>query len=227
MYRRWPARLGRVEICPLQLPGRENRVRQAHYGTYEALAEQLAEALPPYLDRPYGFFGHCGGVLPGFETALALVERGQPAPAHFFVSSQVAPHEGPYGRFLRLSRAELGAEIRGLLRATSGGEPMPELIELYLEVLIADVEANKRYRKPAPVRLPCPITVVGWTGDAEVSPGLMGGWSACGEARFLLLEGDHYAFLGPPEPLLVELRRDMERAVARSAARAAAPGSPG
>ena len=34
-----------MEICLIQLPGRENRVREPHYGTYEELAVQLAESL--------------------------------------------------------------------------------------------------------------------------------------------------------------------------------------
>ncbi|MFD0382099.1 thioesterase II family protein [Streptomyces stramineus] len=65
---------------PDPAPGRENRLREPHYGTYEELAEQLVEALLPHFDRPFAFFGHCGGALPGFATALLLARSGLPTP---------------------------------------------------------------------------------------------------------------------------------------------------
>ena len=215
MYRHWPENIGPIEICPLQLPGRENRTREPHYGTYEQLANRLVDVLPPFLDRPYAFFGHCGGVLPGFETVLRLLERGQPAPMHFFVSSQVAPHEGPYGRFLQLSRQELAQELHKMLREMTGEEIMPEMVEFLLEILIADVKANKQYHKSAPIRLPCPITAFGWSHDTEVDPQLMGGWQDCGQTRFQVLAGEHFSFLSLPDHLKAEIRHDMEVGLAR------------
>src|SRR6266545_2952434 len=98
MYRNWPRFLGDIEICRVQPPGRENRTREAAYETYEQLADDLAEVLLPYLDRPFAFFGHCGSALPGYETTVRLLQRGYPMPLRLFVSSQAAPHQGPTGR---------------------------------------------------------------------------------------------------------------------------------
>lgn len=110
-----------------------------------------------------------GGVLPAFEVAVRIAERGLREPAYFVASSQVAPHEGPHGRFLDLSDQQLAEEIRTLLRATRpDAEPMPEMIELIQEVLVADVEANRRYRKPTAVALGCPILAIGWDRNVEV-----------------------------------------------------------
>src|SRR5262245_61029676 len=80
MYHRWPRRIGSIEVCLIQRPARENRIREPHYETYEALASALADYLPPYLDKPFGFFGHCGGALPGVELAHQLHAAGLPAP---------------------------------------------------------------------------------------------------------------------------------------------------
>lgn len=215
MYGTWPERIGVAEVCLVQPPGRENRLREPHYGSYEALAEQLVDALLPHLDRPFAFFGHCGGALPGFATALLLAERGLPTPARVFVSSQVAPHDGPYGRFLSMTDDELMVELAELTRAM-GGQPHPDLIKLGVSVLRADVEANKAYRLDEPVRLPSGFTVIGWSGDKEVAPELMGGWAeyaAPGAVRFVTLPGSHYEFLSAPRPLLDEMAADMARAV--------------
>jgi len=75
MYRAWPRWVGSVEIVPLQLPGRENRMREPHYGTYEKLASALVADIGPYLDRPYALFGHCGGALPAAEPRCNLRRR--------------------------------------------------------------------------------------------------------------------------------------------------------
>ena len=200
MYRQWPTELDGVEVCPVQLPGRENRMREPAPTTYESLADDLAEALHPYLDRPYALFGHCGSALAAYETAVRLTQRGHPAPARLFVSSEVAPQDGPYGRFLELTDDELAVELVELV-AELGGTLEPSLLALYLGVLRGDVDMNTRYRVPDPVRLPSRITAIGWTEDTGIPPSLMSGWSACGDTDFQLLEGGHYRFIEAPEEL--------------------------
>lgn len=201
MYRRWPDSAGGVDLCPIQLPGRENRMREAAHTTYESLADALAEALAPHLDRPYALFGHCGSALAAYETSVRLVQRGHPQPAALFVSSEVAPQDGPYGRFLEMTDAELAGELRKLMLEL-GGEPHPELMDMLVGVLRIDVDANKQYFVPDPVVLPCPVVAIGWRGDDGVVPSLMSGWTRCGKTTFELLDGDHYSFLDAPEPLL-------------------------
>jgi surfactin synthase thioesterase subunit len=208
MFRQWPRHLGDVEICPVQLPGRENRIGEAPYSSYEQLADDLVDALAPYLDRPFAFFGHCGSALPGYEATVRLAERGLPAPARLFVSSQVAPHRGPHGRFLQMTDDELGAEVRALIREL-GGDPRPDLVALSLSILRADVETNKRYRKDAPVRVDCPITALGWSDDVEVDYRLMDSWADCGDTTFRLLTGPHYRFMEAPEELLDAFEADV------------------
>jgi surfactin synthase thioesterase subunit len=212
IYRSWPQYVGAVEVCPVQPPGRETRMREPTFASYEALADGLIDALEPYLDRPFALFGHCGSALPCYEAAVRLAARGGPVPARLFVSSQVAPHHGPRGRFLRMSDAELAGELESLIRHM-GGTVVPDLLDLYLEVLRGDVDANRRYRPAAPVRLPCPITAIGWEDDREVAHGEMGGWSDCGETTFRTFPGDHYRFLRAPAELLAAIREDMDAAV--------------
>ncbi len=215
MYHRWPRLVGVSEVCLIQLPARESRMRDPHHGTYEALAEPLAEALLPLLDRPFGFFGHCTGVMPGFVTALHLMRHDLPVPDRLFVSSQVAPHDGPSSRFLRMTDAELGEELAGLMR-TMGSEPHPALIEMALGVLRADVEADRAYRPPGPVRLPSTVHAIGWDSDREVRPEQMGGWREYAEpGRFedTVLPGEHYDFLTGPAALLDVIAGGMKQAL--------------
>lgn len=209
MYHRWPRRIGQVEVCLIQPPARENRIREPHYGTYQEMAAALVDYLPPYLDKPFGFFGHCGGALPGVELTLQLAAAGLPLPRRIFISSQVAPHDGPYGRFLSLRRDELTEELARLVTGM-GGTPNPRLLELGLDLLEMDIEANRRYRVSEPQPLPCGITVIGWTEDQEIPMDLMGGWRVLSsDCRFVLLDGKHYDFLGAPAHLLAEIEQDL------------------
>jgi surfactin synthase thioesterase subunit len=209
MYRAWPERLGPVEFVRLQLPWRENRMREEHFGTYEQLASDLVPAIADYLDRPYGVFGHCGGALPAFETVLRAEAEGLRAPARCFMSSQVAPQDGPYGRYLGLTEEGLRGELTKLLSALGADNPSPDLLDLFLEVLQADLEANKRYYKAEPTKISCPITLIGWDNDDEVPPDVMTGWEAWAPVEKHLLQGTHYTFLEAPPALQELLRRDL------------------
>lgn len=209
MFERWPRRFGDVEICPIQPPARQNRIREPHYGTYERLAGQTIDDLLPYLDRPFAFFGHCSGALPGVEAARQLAAAGLPLPRRVFVSAQVAPHDGPYGSLLDVDRAGLRRKLVDLI-TMMGGTPSDALLDLGLDLLVRDVEANKRYVVPAPLDLPCGVTAIAWNADREIPLSLMGGWHAVTEdCRLVLLEGEHFDFLTAPAALRDLIARDL------------------
>jgi surfactin synthase thioesterase subunit len=157
--------------------------------------------LEAHLDVPFAFFGHCSSALAAYEVSAELVRTGMPVPARLFVSSQIAPQDGPAGRFLTMDDADLGAELAKLI-SELGGRSDPELLELYAEVMRADVDANKRYVMPDPPRLPCPITAIGWSADHDVPYSTMDGWRRCGDLASVVLDGGHHRFLTGPEALL-------------------------
>ncbi|MEV6632797.1 thioesterase domain-containing protein [Actinoplanes sp. NPDC051470] len=202
MFSSWPHQVDDVEICPVQLPARENRFREPHFGTYEELAQALVDPLLPYLDRPFAFFGHCAGALPAFEVARRLHQEGLPAPRALIVSAQVAPHDCPFDRYLGLGDDQLIEELAALTRSR-GGEPHPLVLGMMLDVLRQDLESNRVYRRAEPVILPSRVVVLHWAADAEIRPEQMHGWSAYGDqVSYEVLDGGHFAFLDAPDPLL-------------------------
>jgi len=50
-----------IEVCPVQIPGRENRLSEPPYLDSEALIEETALAMAGSLDLPYAIFGHSMG----------------------------------------------------------------------------------------------------------------------------------------------------------------------
>ena len=212
MYNQWPNRVGGIEICLVQPPARQNRIGEPHYGTYQALAETFIDEMMPHLDRPFGFFGHCGGALPGVEVTRQLAGAGLPVPRRVFVSAQVAPHDGPYGRLLELDSAGLAEDLRKMI-VSLGGVPTPELVEMGLDLLVQDIEANKRYLVAEPMRLPVGVTAIGWSEDVEIPIDLMGGWArtTTADIRTTVLDGGHFEFLRAPAALLAEFEHGLAR----------------
>lgn len=199
----WPEAIGGAEVCPVQFPGRENRLAEPHYGTYESLAAALLEPLEPLLASPFAFFGHCAGALPAFESAVLLAERGLPGPECVFVSGQPAPHDASRDRMLSMAEPELRAELEAVLRGR-GLEPRRDMVDIGLSVLLGDLSAARAYRRTEPVALGCPVVVLHWRDDPDVGPEELQGWRRYSDTvEFQVVDGGHHDFMNAPE----ELRR--------------------
>ncbi|MCX4409344.1 thioesterase II family protein [Streptomyces sp. NPDC059837] len=198
----WPAAIDDVEVSPVQFPGRENRLGHPHYDTYENLAAGLVGPLEPLLDRPFAFFGHCAGALPAYESVLRLAELGLPGPDCLFVSGQPAPHDASRDRMLTMTEPELRAELESFIRGR-GMEPRPDMIDMGMVVLLRDHAAAGAYRRVEPVAVPCPIVVLHWRDDPDVSLDELQGWRGYADSvEFRVVDGGHYDFMDAPDELL-------------------------
>lgn len=198
----WPAAVADAEVCPIQFPGRENRLAEPHYGTYENLAAELTGPLTPRLDRPFALFGHCAGALPAYETAVRLTERGLPRPERLFVSGQAAPHDASYDRMLTMTDDELRAELESVVRGR-GIAPRPDMIELGMSVLRRDLAAARAYRRPEPVPAGCPIVVLHWRDDPDLGLDRLQGWRRYADSvEFHVIDGRPHDFMNAPGELL-------------------------
>ncbi|MGW0568877.1 thioesterase II family protein [Streptomyces tauricus] len=197
----WPAAIDDVEVCSVQFPGRENRLAEPHYGTYENLAADLAGALAPLLDRPFAFFGHCAGALPAFETVLRLADMGLPGPDCLIVSGLPAPHDASRDRMLTMTEPELRALLMSVMRGR-GIEPRPDMTDLGMRVLLRDLAAARAYRRVEPVAVPCRIVVLHWRDDPDVSLDDLEGWRRYADSVDLqAVDGGLHDFIDAPEEL--------------------------
>jgi surfactin synthase thioesterase subunit len=206
----WPSRRDGVEFLPVELPGRVARFAESMPQTFPELARDMIGGLARFLDVPFAFFGHCWSAQIAYEATAQLQAAGGPTAARLFVSSQLAPQDGPVGRMLHMSDAELADELAATIR-DQGNEPYPELVALYVKVLRGDIEMSRRYLVPRPVRLACPITVIGWSDDREVRPEEMAGWPSCGEVTVETFAGHHLRFIDAPPELLATLCAGLPR----------------
>ncbi|MEM1395094.1 MAG: thioesterase domain-containing protein, partial [Cyanobacteria bacterium P01_H01_bin.150] len=73
VFRTWAASLPKnIEICPVELPGRGMQMKSPPFTRMEALVNEIASILLPYLDKPFAFFGHSMGGMVSFELARHL-----------------------------------------------------------------------------------------------------------------------------------------------------------
>jgi len=195
-----------VEVCPVQLPGRENRIAEPAFDRLPPLVEALADAVDSLLTLPFALFGHSNGALIGFELARTLRARGRTGPVHLFASGRRAPdlpsaiaptHHLPDAEFLDSLQA-LGGLPAALLEHR-------ELLSLLLPTLRADVSIHETYafREEAP--LECPLTAYGGLTDPRVSPEQLQAWSRHTRGPFVarLFPGGHF--------FLQEVRADFLR----------------
>jgi surfactin synthase thioesterase subunit/3-oxoacyl-(acyl-carrier-protein) synthase/acyl carrier protein len=76
-----------IEVCPIQLPGRENRLNEMPISEMKGLIKTLISELRPYLNVPFLFFGHSMGALIAYELTRELKKQNLPLPMHLFVSA--------------------------------------------------------------------------------------------------------------------------------------------
>ncbi len=195
-----------IEVCPVQLPGRENRVREQLFTQLLPLVETLASALRPSLNTPFAFFGHSMGALISFELARQLRRQGAPEPIHLFVSSRPAPqlpdlepiHQLPEAAFV----TELWSRYNGLPEVLLHNS---ELMKLFLPVLQADFAIFETYVYTTEASLDCPISAFGGLQDSTVSQEDLLAWrhQTCKSFTLQMFSGDHF-FLQDARTLLLQ-----------------------
>jgi medium-chain acyl-[acyl-carrier-protein] hydrolase len=196
-----------IEPLVVQMPGRENRLREAPFRNVAPLVSILAGELHPWLDRPFALFGYSLGALLAFELARGLRARGAPAPVRLFVAARRAPQlADPDPALSRLPDAVFAAA----LQQRFGGIPQaiwenPELLALFLPTLRADMALGDEHTYVPEQPLDCPISAIGGSADPHVSRGDLEAWQAqtSGPLKLHILPGGHF-FLQTSRPALCQ-----------------------
>ncbi|MEU2612184.1 thioesterase domain-containing protein [Micromonospora sp. NPDC007271] len=229
VFRRWQEGIGPdVEVLPVQLPGRENRITEdARFDIAD-----VAAAIAVHADRPYAIYGHSMGGRVGFEVVRELRRTGAPLPVRLYVGGARAPHVTAASLFDGLSRVDDEELLRRL--GDGGGLPAellehPELVELLLPLLRADFGRVDSYRYVPGEPLPVPIVAFSGRHDRAVTREHSAAWAEHSAAGFTLheIDGGHFFLQDQLPELLAVLRTDLAAARTGAASPAAAPSAPG
>lgn len=216
IFRTWSFDLPEVvQVCPVQLPGREERLSEEPFSRWQELVWVLADVLNPHLDDlPFIFFGHSMGALISFEVARRLRRRGYPQPVRLYVSGWRAPHlPDPDPPVHRLPDIEFVEELRRLEGTPELVLEHEEMMKLLLPTLRADFAMCETYSYLPEPPLACPIVAIGGTEDNEVSRDELEAWREQTGQNFSLwiLPGGHFFIHDARKQLLAMLREDLSK----------------
>ena len=176
--RLWPAGLpGEVEVCAVQLPGRENRITEPLISAIDKLVPVVCDALIAYCDPPFAFFGHSTGALVAFELSRELRRRSAPLPCHLLVSGSRAPHIPEPRPLHQLPETEFLRELKRFSGTPEAVLQSKELMQIYIPILRADLALEEAYQHRVESPLDIPISAFGGTMDKEAATDVLDPWA--------------------------------------------------
>lgn len=196
-YRTWSGALGpEVEVHAVQLPGRENRLREPLLTSMAEAVDRLTPVLEARIDRPFAIYGHSLGGLLGYEVAVRL-QKGGRVPSLLAVSGRRAPqlpaepplvHQYSDDGLVEYMRAA-GGTPEAILRE-------PEMLALLLPVLRADITMLET-NPPRTTPLDCDILAFRGTSDRLANHEDVERWREVTSGQFGFHEFDAGHFFAP------------------------------
>ncbi len=221
VFRTWPDFFydEQIEICMVQLPGREQRMMDQLQDDFYILVQALLNGIKqPFLtdNVPYAIYGHCMGSLISFELLQHIRALGLKLPIHFIVAAHYAPELlVPETKTTSHLKALKPHEFFAIAEDLGGTDDAimkdPNTSALLITTLSKEywMYADYVYRKQDPFDFP--ITVYYGVRDRLVPRDEIGGWvnETSQKCEFFDVEGDHFFVIKEKENFLPILREKM------------------
>lgn len=206
-YRAW-AKLdvSTVQIVALQLPGHEERFLEPLTTDVIAAAKEFAaDVVRIGADRgPVALLGHSLGAVLAYETAREVLRTDPLLVRHLFVSGSPGPWTGRTQRATGVEDSEFMTRVSEFAGYRHEAFDNPELREVLLPLLRADVAMHEDYRPVSNEPIGIAITALRGIDDHLVSRSQAEQWRAATSGRFTTAElpGGHMYFVDSPWELL-------------------------
>lgn len=205
-YRTWAAQLPpEIEVCPIQLPGREKRWMETPIADWRQLLDKLTPLFRSVQDKPFALFGHSLGSVVAFEVARELRRKGFPAPVRLFASAGRAPVLRKPGTMHELPDDQFIEEVFSIGGTPEAVMQSKELLELIMPMLRGDFTLIGTYRYVQDAPFDFPITAFGGTTDPRANREQLEAWGQETAAGFdcEIFPGGHF-YLRDVEPDLLK-----------------------
>ena len=201
----------RLRVTPLQLPGRERRIDEEPYrDVHRAVNGLVAELLEELTGgERLVLFGHSLGAVLAYELACRLATIPDVELVRLFVSGSPQPNRPRIRRATGLGDDEFLARVREFAGFRHEALEDPEMRELMLPSLRADVEMHESYRPSTDEPLPVPITSIRSEHDELVTADEAAAWAKVTSRDFEYVEvpGGHMYLTDSAAPLLRLIER--------------------
>lgn len=184
-----------IAFCPVQLPGRENRIIEEPLTSMEEVKKSILNDLIGIFDsnENISFWGHSMGAKIAYELAAELQESGH-CVKNLFVSACPCPGDFPKRTISNLSDDDFIIELNRFNGTPKEILEDREVLDFFLPMLRADFGIVEKYADTRGIRLNCPI--VGFCGDDDSisSPAELLKWEQYTNASFSyhVFKGDHF-----------------------------------
>lgn len=206
-----------IDVLPLQLPGRERLIDQEPFRDAEVAAQALhADLLAALGEQPcdIALFGHSLGAVLAYELARRLTATPGVRLVRLFASGSPHPAEPRSRHATGLDDDAFLERVTEFAGYTHEALQDPEMRELILPTLRADVEMHESYRPADDRPLPVPVTALRGNADTLVSRAESAAWQRTTGADFhsVELDGGHMYLTESTPELLRIIAGDLDRA---------------
>jgi surfactin synthase thioesterase subunit len=178
-----------IRLLTIQLPGREWRLDE---DPYRDVATAVSDVFPEVAEEldwggPVMFFGHSLGAVLAYELAHQFCATPGFDVARLFVSGSPGPWTKRARRATGLPDEEFFDQVSEFAEYSDDALRNPEVRELILPTLRADVEMHEEYSPGKADPLPAPITALRGSEDQLVPADSAAEWAAATEREFELV----------------------------------------
>lgn len=205
-FNEWKPLSHKLDIVPVQLPGREKRFCETPYTAVAAAIDGIVAEVLQQIDPDRGvvLFGHSLGAVLAYELSHRLAARPEIFVVGLVASGSPDPWSPRQERATGLADEEFLRRVSLFSGYTHAALQDPTMREMLLPTLRADVEMHEDYRPSSDLPLDVPVVSVRGSSDELVSAGQCDGWRRA--TRAILhrreLPGGHMYLTESPRPLL-------------------------
>lgn len=209
-FRGWQGQMPEgVELCFIQLPGREQRHNEPFIGEIAAVVHGIIHSMLNYMDQPYIFFGQSLGAMLAFEVTEGLQRLKLPLPQHLILSGSAPLYFTPERpiKFQKIQDLD-DKEFIDVMVETVESIPEqiindPTTLARFLPILRADLALvcqpfifNKK--------LGIPVTTIYCEDDKTITENEIKLWEKATESTYhnVTVPGGHMVLLSNPKSYL-------------------------
>lgn len=208
-YNSWIQKMqGKITVCPIQLPGREERIMEKPYSNMVDMLDELEETIWESIKGSYAFWGHSMGGKIAYELERRMEKRGKTAQC-FLVSGSRIPSIPEPNPIYHLPDDEFKKALGRFEGTPKEILENQELMDFFLPMLRADFTMDETYYDKELTVLQSPIEAFGGRKDREADEKAMKEWRKYTERTFHchMFEGGHFYIREQEEAVLSEVRK--------------------
>ena len=159
-YNRWMKEMqDTITVCPIQLPGREERIMEKPYSDMKIMLEDLVPEIEHIVDGNYALWGHSMGGKIAYEIEKCMEKDGYRAQCLFISGTRIPSIPEPNPIFQlpdEIFKKELG-RFEGTPKEILDNQ---ELLDFFLPMLRADFTMDETYYDDRVTVLHTPISLL-------------------------------------------------------------------